>query len=101
MEEQKTGKGICARVNILTGGRYNIHPSEAFQGIEEGVIEVTGIYTPSEEDIPEELKEAIRVWSDVCVAEANELTWIEYRYLFREDKEYFPVEAFVNHTTIY
>ena len=104
MEEQKTGKGICVRVNILTEGRWVIHPSEAFQGIEEGVVDVMNIHSPSEEDVTSELHEAIKYWSkeaDISIEEAKKSSWIEYRYLFSRETHYLPVETFVNHTTIY
>lgn len=100
-------------MTIAEGGRYRIHPSEGFQGIDDGLIEVIALVHSSQ--VPEEQQdEFTNTYKDAdgniepsAQKDYDELMnepWVVYEYLDGEDhgrdRFYMPVEIFGCHITM-
>lgn len=87
---------------VITGGLYNIEPSEAFQGIEPGIVEVLEITIGSESKYKSEIEEYATSASEEENINKNTL-WVAYMYNTGDDEEVYvlPIEVFKEHTTAY
>ena len=87
---------------VVPGGMYVIEPSEAFQGIEEGLVRVLERGALDISDYKDEIEEC----SHICAVEdcTSESIWVVYEYTSSNsysDIEALPESVFIEHATIY
>jgi len=106
------------QVGVRVGGIYNIHPSQAYLGIQSGQVKVLEI-TDALDNF--EVKNAVKEQIDCICLDVNdsediaiithyhESKWVKYEYMHpKEDKiwegseiQYMDLETFLNHITVY
>lgn len=88
---------------VITGGLYTIEPSEAFQGIEPGIVEVLWIGMAEGSNYTGDIKEYITT-SIADEGITKDTLWVAYMYTDEDgisDAYVLPIEVFKEHTTAY
>ncbi|AYP68521.1 hypothetical protein EalM132_00177 [Exiguobacterium phage vB_EalM-132] len=105
--ENTTARVAQVNVEVKAGQRYNIHPSYAFPGLEEGTVEVTFIATVGSIDDPLDIAEfvdnQVGIWYDselITVDEATAIPWVVFTQDNVEGLQTLPADLFVSHTTM-
>lgn len=106
---------------IRSGGKYNISASQGYLGIADGIVEVTCIGSIAELTSPDvdhatDYKQCIEAFIDADYTEdttatlygrgGRYATWVAYFYPYEDSPEggdyyVFPLEEFVDHTSLY
>jgi hypothetical protein len=85
---------------IREGQLCRIHPSDAFCGIEEGLIKIG--FISKYEEMSEEGKESAQSWFDSECEEENlgEAIWVGYYYKNTDELVCMPAMYFIDHITV-
>lgn len=93
-------------IRLAIGKRFNISPSYAYAGVEEGIVEITDIITMEEYKAnPSKyptIEEFIKLEQDTAGEDFSDdyTLWVEYKYPCKYKSElYFPVELFIEHVS--